>query len=42
MALHDDVGGFAGLPHGLGSSPETLDRQIAFQPIINGQIIPPN
>lgn len=40
MALHDDVGGFAGLAHGLGSSPETLDRQIAFQPIVNGQLTP--
>ncbi len=41
MALHGDVGRFTALNHGLGSSPEDIDRQTAFQPIVNGTIIPP-
>jgi|GEM_PF-2388220 len=41
MALHDDIGAFTTLNQGLGSNPDDIDRQIAFQPIVNGQIIPP-
>jgi len=41
MALHDEVGAFTLLNHGLGSTPEDIDRQIAFQPIVSGRIPPP-
>ncbi len=41
MALHGEIGAFTALNHGLGNSPEDIDRQVAFQPIVNGTITPP-